>query len=107
MLQIAELKDYFEDYPDTTEYHARIDESSRSDGLALLLGNYQRLNKQQILSTIPSRSTVDRLVAKYFNTVGITTGVDMLYRTDASSALPWPNVFEGGKRLSSYEMTRC
>jgi hypothetical protein len=65
--QIAELKDYFDDDPETPE-EAEDNDSPSDPGPGLLLGNFQRLDRQQILSTIPPKQEVDRLVSKFFNT---------------------------------------
>ncbi|OKL57904.1 hypothetical protein UA08_06418 [Talaromyces atroroseus] len=64
---IAELKDYFDDDPETPE-EDKEDERPSGPGPALLLGNYQKLDRQQILSTIPPKHEVDRLVSTFFNT---------------------------------------
>ncbi|KAK9244839.1 fungal-specific transcription factor domain-containing protein [Lipomyces tetrasporus] len=66
---IAELKDYFEDDHDPIELHALATEGF--DGPELLCGRYKRVDKPEILAAIPSRSIVDRLIAKYFSTMGL------------------------------------
>jgi hypothetical protein len=66
-LQIAELKDCFDDSPEGIEQTTNNQKSSPS-GPALLLGNFKRLDQQQILASIPPKQEVDSLVSVFFNT---------------------------------------
>jgi hypothetical protein len=43
-----------------------------------LFGHYDRMSKQEILATIPSRPTIDRLVAEYFNNKANTSGMSIV-----------------------------
>jgi hypothetical protein len=67
-LQIAEVKDCLQDdlFPEA---------AAEPD---ILFGHYSRMNKREILAMIPSRPTVDRLVAEYFNSKPNTPGMSTL-----------------------------
>lgn len=44
-------------------------------GPTLLLGNFRKLDQQQILATIPPKQEVDSLVSVFFNTTTLYLGM--------------------------------
>ncbi|KAI0181731.1 hypothetical protein GGR52DRAFT_53381 [Hypoxylon sp. FL1284] len=74
---ISELKDCF---PETTEpaLHSRLTPAVVPDygpSPQLLYGRFTQLSKGEILSAIPSRPVVDRLVSKFFNTMDLAPAI--------------------------------
>lgn len=67
---IAELKDHFDD---DTKGHSRTDQETDTGQLAsterpiLLFGSTKDTTKEEVLSAIPPRPVVDRLISSYFN----------------------------------------
>ncbi|CRG90985.1 [NU+] prion formation protein 1 [Talaromyces islandicus] len=76
---IAELKGYFDD-TDAPETAHTVDNHSmgqgprfQHSGPALILGNFQRIDRSRIIATIPPRPRADRLVAKYFSSRNVNS----------------------------------
>lgn len=84
ILQIAELKDCFDDNPEAVE-QANNNQKSSPSGPVLLLGNFRRLDQQQILASIPPKQEVDSLVSVFFNTSTLYLG-----RLSSSSSVDSP-----------------
>ena len=71
MDKIKELKDCFEDARDPDKGTPSTTEVPGPKGPELLFGGYDHVQKQEILAAIPPRPLVDRLIAKFFNSVEI------------------------------------
>ncbi|KAH8689364.1 putative fungal-specific transcription factor [Talaromyces proteolyticus] len=73
---IAELKDCFDDeVPESAEFknNSKSIGGISNRGPVLLLGNFQQLDKREILASIPPRPTIDQLVIRYFNSKNINS----------------------------------
>lgn len=62
MLQIEEVKGYFNEAPDED-----FDPSNEWQTAAMALGNTRPASRADLLAALPERSVVDRLVSQYFN----------------------------------------
>lgn len=62
LLQIEEVKGYFNEAPDED-----FDPSNGVQTAAMALGNTTPASRADILAALPERSVVDRLVSRYFN----------------------------------------
>lgn len=107
-MQIAELRDYFDDDPESTGQTNNYESPSAPEP-SLLMGSFQRLDRHQILSTLPSKQEVDRLVSEFFNTPnmylskmkGRLARVALFALTgQINSYYPRPNILGRGRRLS-------
>lgn len=58
-LQIAELKDYFEDENNSIEYQRLDIELPEVEGPEVLFGSTNYASKQDILASVPARPIVD------------------------------------------------
>ncbi|KAF7174473.1 hypothetical protein CNMCM5623_007356 [Aspergillus felis] len=75
---IAELKDFFDDadVPQTAESSTSrlgADWNFQSRRPALIFGDAQHLDRDEILASLPPRPEVDRLLASYFNSKNINS----------------------------------
>ncbi|KAI0843610.1 hypothetical protein F5Y06DRAFT_284057 [Hypoxylon sp. FL0890] len=72
---ISELKDCFEDTTESaSNFQTSIPPQVAPDyGLTplLLYGNFTQASKEEIMSTLPARIVVDRLVSKFFNSIDL------------------------------------
>ena len=73
--RIAELKDHFEK-EEETHVARRLSDPPYPDltGPQLLYGCLQYATKEEILASVPTRSVVDRLVSRYFNSFDMSPG---------------------------------
>ncbi|MCJ1268380.1 hypothetical protein MMC22_008268 [Lobaria immixta] len=69
LFKIAELKDHFEDADIRHDDHAFATEQPEVEGPQLLFGSNKYATKHEIVTSLPSRRIVDRLISVYFNTM--------------------------------------
>lgn len=75
-LQIAELKDHFEDNsPRPSPSQFAESSGHASDGPSLLFGYHSHATKESILASIPQRPVADQLVSKYFKAKDMASSV--------------------------------
>lgn len=104
-LQIAELKDHFDDDRGSMEYSTFPDLTPETDGTDLLLGRFESANRDEILAAIPSRPVVDRLIATYFAKVEMVTSMcsylsRLSFEAEPCSGNPWTDFSQRGQLFS-------
>ena len=62
LLQIEEVKGYFNEAPDDD-----FDPGNEAQTAAMALGSTRPASRVDLLAALPRRSVVDRLVSRYFN----------------------------------------
>jgi hypothetical protein len=72
--KIAELKDHFEDNDNISGNHTIEIAPSATEGPELLFGCNKYATKHGLLSSIPTRAVVDRLISIYFHAMDMAPG---------------------------------
>ncbi|KAI1653660.1 hypothetical protein F4813DRAFT_383088 [Daldinia decipiens] len=78
---ISELKDYFQDGPESGPHYQIPLQPIPDYGPCplLLYGRFAQSNKEEILSVLPTRSVADSLISKFFSSIDLTPGNIHIY----------------------------
>jgi hypothetical protein len=74
---MAELKDHYQVESPSSERHVLSGTYSGADKPEVLFGNYPYLDRQEILSAMPSRPEMDKLVAVFCSNIAMVPGISL------------------------------